>query len=145
MKADLMVTDARILTMDSARPSAEALAIKKGKILSIGSKADIAGLKGPGTRVLSAQGQSVLPGFIESHMHVFGGGAILDRLDLTGLKGIAAISAAVRNHVPTQPQARVLFGDVVVLSGDIEATPPDAIGTLSPVYTVCGGQVTYEA
>jgi hypothetical protein len=33
----------------------------------------------------------------------------------------------------------------VVLSGDIEATPPDAIGTLSPVYTVCGGQVTYEA
>jgi predicted amidohydrolase YtcJ len=37
------------------------------------------------------------------------------------------------------------LGDVVVLSGDIETTPPEAIATLSPVVTICGGRVTHEA
>jgi predicted amidohydrolase YtcJ len=109
MNADVIVTDARVLTMDSRRPQAEALAIKDGKILALGSKVDIAGLKGPGTRVISAQNKTVLPGFIESHMHLFGGGGVLHRLDLTGLKGLDAVGTAVRSYVATQPNAKVLF------------------------------------
>lgn len=110
MNADVIVTDARVLTMDSRRPRASALATRDGRILSIGSTADIAGLRGPGTRVISAQNKTVLPGFIESHMHLFGGGGVLHRLDMTGLKGIDAVGNAVRNYVATQPEAKVLFG-----------------------------------
>ena len=110
MIADLIVTDARVLTMDPSHPKAEALAIKDGKILAVGSKADIEVLAGPKTRIISARNATVLPGFIESHMHLFGGGGILHHLDLTGLQGFDAVKAAVQKYVPTQPKsAKVLF------------------------------------
>ena len=109
MTADVIVTDARILTMDPARPRAEALAIKDGKIHALGSKTDIASLKGAGTRVISAQNKTVLPGFIESHMHLFGGGGVLHRLDLTGLQGLDAVGKAARTYAAAHPDAKVLF------------------------------------
>lgn len=110
MNADVIVTDARVLTMDPARPKCEALAIKGGRITSLGSKQDIAVLKGPSTRVISAQGNSVLPGFIESHMHLFGGAAELHHLPLGDLRGFDAMAKAVRAYVPSQPDAKVIFG-----------------------------------
>ncbi|WP_348642246.1 amidohydrolase [Mesorhizobium sp. M4B.F.Ca.ET.143.01.1.1] len=51
----------------------------------------------------------MLPGFIEAHMHVFGGGAILNDLLLTGTKGEAAIRDKVRAHAAANPEAKVLF------------------------------------
>jgi predicted amidohydrolase YtcJ len=110
MDADVIVTDGRVLTMDPARPQCEALAIKSGRIAALGSKQDIAALKGPSTRVISAQGNSVLPGFIEAHMHLFGGAAELHHLPLGGLRGFDAVAKAVRAYVPTQPDAKVIFG-----------------------------------
>ena len=110
MTADLIVTDAKVLTMDPSRPTAEAVAIKDGKILAIGSEAAIDALRGPATRVISAHNATVLPGFIEAHMHLFGGAAELHHLPLGGLRGFDAVAKAVRAYVPTQPDARVIFG-----------------------------------
>ncbi len=110
MYADVIITDAKVLTMDLAAPRAEAVAITDGHILAVGSKQDIAALKGSSTRVISAQGNSVLPGFIEAHMHLFGGAAELHHLPLAGLRGFDAVAAAVRAYVPTQREAKVLFG-----------------------------------
>lgn len=67
--ADLVVTDARIYTVDSNRSLAEALAVKDGKIVFVGTAADAAAWVGPQTKVEHAAGKLVLPGLIDSHIH----------------------------------------------------------------------------
>ena len=67
--ADLIVTNARILTMDEGSPRAEAIAVRGGMVVAVGSANSVASLKGPGTRMIDAGGYSVVPGFIEAHMH----------------------------------------------------------------------------
>ncbi len=113
MDPDVIVTDARVLTMDPACPQCEALAIKGGRVAALGSKQDIAALKGPSTRVISAQGNSVLPGFIEAHMHLFGGAAELHHLPLNGARGFDVVAKAVRAYLPTQPTPRFCLAKVL--------------------------------
>ncbi len=67
--ADLVVTNARIYTADTARSLAEALAVKAGKIVFVGSAADAAPFTGPKTTVERLDGKLVLPGLIDSHIH----------------------------------------------------------------------------
>jgi predicted amidohydrolase YtcJ len=106
--ADLVVTNARILTMDEDNPRASALAIKDGEIVAVGDAGSIEQLKGLGTRVLDAGGNSVVPGFIEAHMHLFGGAAILDHLQLYGVHGFDALADAVRAHAAAYPELKLL-------------------------------------
>lgn len=68
-RADLVVRGAVIHTVDPARPRAEALAVKDGKFLAVGSDADIAPLVGPETVQLDLVGKTVVPGFIDAHAH----------------------------------------------------------------------------
>ena len=67
--ADMVVTGGNLLTMDTAMPNAEAMAISGHHILAVGSSDDIANLIGPNTKVIDASGQTVLPGFIDGHSH----------------------------------------------------------------------------
>lgn len=108
MKADLVVLDGRVLTMDSDCPRAEAVAVADGRIVAVGANADIAPWITPDTRVISAQGNTVLPGLIESHMHLFGGASQLSHLDLTGLHGFAQVSEAVRHYASAHPDAKLV-------------------------------------
>lgn len=85
------------------------MAIANGRILAVGDATEVLPLAGNSTRIIDAAGRSVLPGFIEAHMHVFGGGAILNDLLLTGTKGEAAIRDKVRAHAAANPEAKVLF------------------------------------
>ncbi|MER9576364.1 hypothetical protein NKJ09_15490 [Mesorhizobium sp. M0189] len=60
--ADLIVTNARVLTMDEGNPTAEAVAIKDGNILAVGDRRTIEALKGPATKVIgSALRQAASP------------------------------------------------------------------------------------
>ncbi|MFZ3572831.1 amidohydrolase [Streptomyces sp. BH097] len=68
--AELVLRHARIHTVDSELPEAEALAVRDGRIVWLGDDADADGWTGPGTRVLDAGGRLVLPGFIDAHNHV---------------------------------------------------------------------------
>src|SRR5688572_11261728 len=83
--ADLIITNGRVLTLDGNRPHAEALAITGNRIAALGSKAEIAAWKGSSTRVIDAAGNTVMPGIIESHIHLFPGGVELDSLMVTGI------------------------------------------------------------
>ncbi len=67
--ADTIVTGARVLTMDSNQPVAEALAIQGDRILAVGSNEEILGLAKSTTRTIDASGMTVTPGFIDSHSH----------------------------------------------------------------------------
>lgn len=98
MRADLILTGARVLTMDPARPRAEAVAVLAGKVAAVGSAAEAMALAGPGTRVIDLGGRSVLPGFVESHMHLGLGGAELGHLHLDGMQGEDRLRAAFAAH-----------------------------------------------
>ena len=103
MQADLIVTNGRVLTMDAARPRAEAVAIAAGKVLAVGSAAEVETFQGPGTRVIDAGGRSVLPGFVESHMHLGLGGAELPHLHLDTLHGEDNLRAAYDAYAAARP------------------------------------------
>jgi len=72
--ADLVLVSARIWTGDPARPEASALAVRAGRVVAIGSDAEIAPLRGPKTVVVEGRGRRVVPGLNDSHLHVIRGG-----------------------------------------------------------------------
>ncbi|MDX8511957.1 amidohydrolase [Mesorhizobium captivum] len=108
--ADLIVENASILTMDPDTPTAQAIAIKGDQIIAIADRDSVRDYKGPATRVIDAQGGSVLPGFIEAHMHLFGGAAELDNLHLAGVHGFDALRDAIQGFAAKRPNARLLIG-----------------------------------
>lgn len=109
MTAELILTNARILTMDPSQPQAGALAVAAGRILAVGATEDILSLATPLTRQIDCGGRSLLPGFIEAHMHVFGGGATLGDFSLPTVKGEAAMREKIRAHAAAHPEAKVIF------------------------------------
>ncbi len=68
--ADLIMFNARIYTGNRAQPEATALAVKNGRIYSVGPDADILRLKGAGTKVIDAHSRRLIPGIIDAHIHV---------------------------------------------------------------------------
>ena len=75
IEADMILINARVLTMDGANPRAEAVAVRDGRILAVGRAAAVAALAGPSSKVIDARGRTLLPGFVESHCHLFMAGA----------------------------------------------------------------------
>ena len=80
--ATLILRNARIHTMEAARPQAEAVAILGDRILKVGSDADVMKHRGQLTSVIDARGSFVMPGLIEGHGHIHGMGASLIELNL---------------------------------------------------------------
>ena len=68
--ADLVFRNARILTMNDARPSANAIALAGERIAAVGSWEELASLVGPATEVYDLGGRTIIPGINESHIHV---------------------------------------------------------------------------
>jgi predicted amidohydrolase YtcJ len=119
--ADIIITNAHALTMDEDEPRAEAVAIAGNTIVFVGRKEDAAGLRHAHTRVIDAEGGTVLPGFIEAHMHIFPGSAELDTLNLHGVHGFDALSEKVRHYAAAKPDAALLVAnsaDYTILSAD---------------------------
>jgi len=75
--ADLIVVNARIWTVDKARPEAEALAVLRDRIVAVGTRADAEAWRGPATIVLDAGGKRILPGFNDAHVHLLDGSRTL--------------------------------------------------------------------
>ena len=86
MSADLIVTNAKIWTGNPQNPWAEAMAIKDGIILAVGSEKDVLKWKSDSTEVLNVQQRFVTPGFIDSHLHFMTGGLNLSSVHLRDAK-----------------------------------------------------------
>lgn len=69
--ADTIYTGGPVITMNDASPRAEAVAIKDGTIIAVGTAADMEKFKAPGTTTIDLGGKALLPGFIDGHGHVF--------------------------------------------------------------------------
>src|SRR5256712_11421676 len=108
--ADTVVTNARIYTVNSQQPWAEALAISGDKILAVGSAKDMAAYRGPATKVVDAQGRLVLPGFTDCHIHFMDGSMGLTQVDLNGTKSIAEIQKRVKDYAAAHPKEPWITG-----------------------------------
>ncbi len=111
MMADLIIINGAVLTMDEKRPRAEAVAIAGNRILKLGRNADVLRLKTRKTKIIDAKGGTVMPGFIESHMHIFAGASELENLDLTGVAGFADLKKAVQDYAAARPGTDLLIGN----------------------------------
>ena len=80
--ADLIITHAKVWTVDQSQPTAEAVAALGERIVAVGSNADVEAWRGPNTRVVDAGGKLLLPGFNDAHVHFVDGGRQLDAVQL---------------------------------------------------------------
>ncbi|CAN5848128.1 amidohydrolase [soil metagenome] len=104
--ADLILTNGKIVTVEDARPEAQAIAVRGDRIVAIGSSAEIQNYSGAATRVIDLKGQLVIPGFTESHGHFTGIGQAELNLKLMPVKSwdeiVAMVAEAARNAKPGQ-------------------------------------------
>ena len=109
MAAEMIVVNAKVLTMDPLKPRAEAVALGGGKVLAVGTRAEVEALAGPGAQVIDAKGRTVLPGFVESHLHLVLGGAELVQLQLGGVHGFEALKAAFLDYAAKNSHRALLM------------------------------------
>ncbi len=124
--AELLFTNANIYTLESARPRAEALAVADGRIVAIGSAAEVLASRGAQTRVVDLQGRTVLPGLIDAHGHMQNLGSFaLGRLDLSTAKSYDEVIAMVRAKAEQTPPGQWILGG----RWDHESWPDRALPT----------------
>lgn len=100
---DVIVTNARITTLDRANPTAEALAIRDGKFLTVGSEAEVRAAA-PGARIVDAGGRRLIPGLIDSHIHVIRGGLNYNmELRWEGVPTLADAMAMLKKQAQNTP------------------------------------------
>ena len=134
-KADQVVTNGNIYTIDDTAPRSQAFAVKNGRFFAVGSNSDINNLIGPGTQVIDATGMTVVPGFIDAHNHPFY--SVTKHLkqvnlDIRTIEGIkSALAERAQNTPPGQWVEGFLYDDTKLEDGrpitraDIDAAVPD--------------------
>jgi predicted amidohydrolase YtcJ len=132
--ADLVLTGGAVYTLDAARSWAQAVAVCGGRIVAVGTDADMRPYVGPGTEVVSLRGRMLLPGFQDAHVHASGGGLERSQCDLTGEHTREGYLAAIRSYSRRNPAAEWITGggwgmDVfpggVPSKDDLDAAVPD--------------------
>lgn len=103
-KADSIFYNGSIYTVDDSNPQVEAVAVKDGMIMAVGSSSDIMKYQGDETEMVDLNGQTMTPGFIESHAHMMGVGYNKLELDLMYVKTydelVAKVAEAVEKAQP---------------------------------------------
>lgn len=103
MAADLALLNANVITMDPARPTAQAVVVGSGRILAVGSEADVRPWISQASVVRDLGGRTLLPGFFDSHNHALATGLNLPNVDLAGAGSVADVLAALARRVSTTP------------------------------------------
>ena len=103
-KADMIIHNGMIYTMNDLNPTAEAVAVSSGKIIALGKYTDLDPLITPRTKIINLRGATMTPGIIEGHGHFYGLGLAKMQLDLSKTESyqdlIDMVSDAVENSKP---------------------------------------------
>jgi predicted amidohydrolase YtcJ len=110
MSADLALTSGKVLTMNQSQPYAEAIAIKDDRIVQVGTNEEIEPWIGKNTKVISLKGKTVVPGFIDTHIHVADFGRLLRWIDLSAAGSIKEMQQSLSRQVAKAPKGKWLLG-----------------------------------
>jgi len=108
--ADLVITNGKVVTVADGVPEAQAVASTGGRIVAVGTNAEIQKYVGPKTEVIDVRGQLVIPGFIEGHGHFSGVGTSKLNLNLMNAKTWDEIVAMVAERVKTAKPGEWIYG-----------------------------------
>jgi predicted amidohydrolase YtcJ len=108
--ADLIVTHAKVWTVDETHPRAEAVAVFRDRIIAVGTNVEIASLRGPGTKVIDAGGRLLLPGFNDAHVHFVSGGLQLDSVQLDDVTSTGEFVRRIAERARKTPQGEWIQG-----------------------------------
>ena len=108
--ADLIITGAKIWTVDKAMPTAQAVAVLGDRIVAVGSSAELEAWRGPKTEVVNAGGKLLLPGFNDSHVHFITGGSQLDNVQLNDATSAQEFVTRVGEHARNMPKGEWILG-----------------------------------
>ena len=109
-QADLVLTNGRVWTGVERARIEQAVAMKDGKIVAVGSSASVKRLVGAGTRVIDLRGRFAMPGFNDAHVHFSGGAERMAEVDLTGICTLPAIQKRILEWAAAHPDAPWIRG-----------------------------------
>ncbi|HEX8288164.1 MAG TPA: amidohydrolase [Pyrinomonadaceae bacterium] len=110
LTADMIIVNAKVRTMDNAKPQAEAIAVMGNKIIAVGTNAEIRALTGANTKVIDAKGKLAVPGFNDSHVHFLEGGYQLSSVDLRDAKSPEEFVRRIKEFAAKLPKGRWILG-----------------------------------
>ena len=108
--ADLVLYNGRVITVDGAFSTAEAVAVAGDRIVAVGTTAEVRAHTSATTRQVDLRGRAVIPGLMDNHLHSAGGGP---GVDLSRARTLDDVYAAIRARVQRTPP-----GEVVLSNGD---------------------------
>ena len=111
-RTDTLLVNANVLTMDTGRPRAEAIAVTGERIVAVGGQDELRNLAAPTTKIVDCQGMTLLPGFIDAHCHLLALARTFQDLDCRpGLaRSIPELQWLLRSRARTLPAGRWVRG-----------------------------------
>jgi predicted amidohydrolase YtcJ len=148
---DTIFLGATVRTMDPANPVAEAIAVKNGRIVAVGPRGQIGAMKGTGTEVIDANGATILPGFIDPHVHIVMAAALASFTDVRALlcptidDVFAKLRAAVAKAGPgAWVPAKGFDPSLTTGNANITRKELDAIAPDNPIFMLnASGHLAY--
>jgi predicted amidohydrolase YtcJ len=109
-EVSLVVLNANVITLSSKLPRAEAIAVHDGRIVAVGSNGEIRKYVGEKTEVVNAKGKSIVPGFVDCHVHMTGFGRALETIDLRDVRSIREMKEKLREYAEGNPNREWILG-----------------------------------
>ena len=139
LAADLIIVNGRVVTVDLAGTVAEAVAVRDGRIVKVGSSAEVKRLAGNKTRAIDLGGKPLYPGFIDTHEHCIRRGLQLDWVDCKRMGSLAEVIKALKTKAASKPGGEWIIGSWFDESQWKDKRFPtrydlDKVSTKHPVY-----------
>jgi predicted amidohydrolase YtcJ len=110
VSADLALINGKVLTMNPSQPCADAVAIKGDRIIQVGANEEVSKLIGEKTRVIRLKGKTVVPGLIDTHIHVSDFGRVLTWINLENIESITDMQECLSKRVEETPKGKWILG-----------------------------------
>jgi len=148
MDADTVLFNANVITVDPDQTRAEALAIRDGKFVAVGGSAEVREMVGPGTEVMELPGRTVVPGFIDAHLHALSSGVAHVVAVDCDLRTIGEIQDALRERAGRNPKGEWVrgfkFDDTKTAENRfLRREDLDAVSTDHPIFVSHRGGHTF--
>ncbi len=109
-RADLIITNADVRTMDDKLPRAQSIAVSGNRIIFVGKDSETKKFSGGQTKIIDAKGKLVIPGFNDAHVHILGMGNLFSFVDLRNIRSPREMVEKIKYQVRFLPKGRWMLG-----------------------------------